>query len=288
MYLLNTNSEFLFYKLLSNSYFYKNNLLSDMFINFINKYLCFKKPKHIIVNKNRFNILLLIKLIHNLWKIKYISERGFLYIENIKYLKTSFLHYKKVNIYSSNGILVPGIIIPNTKSNTKYKMKIEIGVESLKEVYDLGINSNSLIGLQDSLSIINKNYLVSNQISSKIGLFILIEIISSFKTNTKINFILYKNLNNKTLILKTKIQIIIILNRMKRIGIIFINKDNLEKILLYCSKKNIICYINNFQINTYFITLNVKYLNTPNEMIKKKDLENFIQFFIWIFTKFNS
>ncbi|WP_186821686.1 hypothetical protein [Candidatus Karelsulcia muelleri] len=299
MYILNQNSEFLFYKLLSNYYLYKKNLLSDIFINVLNKYkkyLCLKKRNNIIVkNKpNRLNILLLIKLIHNFWKIKYISERGFLYIENIKYLNTSFLHYKKVNIYSSNGIILPGLIIPNQnyntnykKSNTKSKLKIDIGVETMNEVYELGITYNSLIFLTDSLSILNKKYLVSNHISSKLGLFIFLEIISSFKKNTNINFILYNNLKNKTLILKNKIKIIITLNRSKRIGIIFINKDNLEKILFYCQKTNIICYINNYKINTYFVTLNVKYLNTPNEMIKKKDLEKIIQFFIWIFTEFN-
>ncbi|MGX6961041.1 MAG: hypothetical protein ACEOLT_00355, partial [Candidatus Karelsulcia muelleri] len=287
MYILNKNSEFFFYKLLSNSYFYKNqnNLFSDLFINFIKKYnksLYLKKSTNIIVNKkpNIFNLLLLIKLIPNLWKIKYISERGFIYID-IKNIKTSFLHYKKVNIYSSNGIILPGLIIPNAKD----QIKIDLGVENLNEVYELGINYNALIGLQDSLSIMNNNYLVSNQISSKIGLFILIEIISSLKT---INFILYNNLNNKTLILKHQIQIIIILNRIQIIGRIFIKKENLEQILLYCSKNKIICYLKNLKINTYFINLKVKYLNTPNEMIKKTDLENLIQFVIWIFTRFDN
>ncbi|MGX7591272.1 hypothetical protein [Candidatus Karelsulcia muelleri] len=292
MYILNQNSEFLFYKLLSHYSFYNKYLLSDMFLNFINKYnKSLFKQKHIIVKivkkKNNiymFNILLLIKLIHNLWKIKYISERGFIYIENRNSLNKSFLHYKKVNIYSSNVRILPGIIVPNTK----YDIKIDIGVATLNEVYELGITYKSLIGLQDSLSIINNKYLVSNQISSKIGLFILIEIISYFQTtkNKNINFILFNNLNNKTLILNHQIKMIIILNKIKIIGIIFINKSNLEKILLYCYKQNISCYINNLKINTYFITLNVKYLNTPNEMIKKKDIENFIKFLIWILTKF--
>ncbi|MGX7590026.1 hypothetical protein ACT2CD_00520 [Candidatus Karelsulcia muelleri] len=299
MYILNQNSEFLFYKLLSNSYLSKNNLLSDIFLNVLNKYkkyLCLKKRNNIIVNNkpNRFQILLLIKLIHNFWKIKYISERGFIYIENIKDLNTSFLHYKKVNIYSSNGIILPGIIIPNNnyktsykKYNTKYKLKIDIGVSTMTEVYKLGINYNSVIFLRDSLSILNKKYLVSNHISSKLGLFILLEIKSSFTKQENINFILYNNLKNKTLILKNQIKIIITLNRRKRICMIFINKENLEKILFYCQKTNISCYINSYKINTYFVTLNVKYLNTPNEMIKKKDLEKIIQFVIWIFTEFN-
>ncbi|MGX7592952.1 hypothetical protein ACWNY4_00260 [Candidatus Karelsulcia muelleri] len=297
MYRLNQNSEFLFYKLLSNYYLYKKNLLSDIFIQCLNKYkkyLWWNKQTNIIVNKKpkRFHILLLIQLIQNVWYIKYISERGFLYIENIKDLNTSFLHYKKVNIYSSNGILRPGLIIPNKhyntsykKCNTKYKIKIDIGVENIHEVYELGINYRSVICLQDSLSILNKKYLVSNQISSKIGLFLIMEIISYLKQNTNINLILYNDLNNKTLILKNKIQIIITLNRRQRIGSIFIAKENVENILFYCSRNHIICYKNHFKINTYFVALKVKYLNTPNEMINKKDLENFIQFVIWIFTE---
>ncbi|MGX7592680.1 hypothetical protein [Candidatus Karelsulcia muelleri] len=282
-YILNTNSEFVFYKLLSNSSFYNKNLLSDIWRIYSHNYnnkLLVKKTKHIIVNKqhNIFNALLFIQLINNLLPIQYISERGFLYIDP---RNKSFLPYHKVNIYSSKGRILPGLIRPKTNET----LQIDIGVENRHEVYALGINYNALIGLQDSLSIINNKYLVSHHISSQIGIFMLIEIISYFKSHKHINFILYKNLTHKILMLNKKIQIIILLNRSQQVGMMLINKYHLESTLLYCYQHNIICYINHLKINTYFITFNVKYLNTPNEMIKKQDIENLIQFVIWIFTR---
>jgi hypothetical protein len=281
MYKLCSNSEFIFYKLLKSCPSIKR-VLSTLIIRLINKtnYILIHKNNIILREKNKqikTNPLLLIKIFNSLWKIKYISKRGFIYLDNPRDKKEALTYYNRINIFILKNNILQGIIVPNKKKI----IKIDLGVRSRSEVFSLGVNYNSFIGMQDNFSVVNSKYLISNNISNTIGLLLLIEVEKFLFKKNLLNFLLYKDFLFKILIIKDKIKIRLLLNNSKEIGIIVLSESRLNKFYGFCKKLSIFLGKDKLKPKNYFVSLVVKYLNTQSEMIYKKDIERLIKLIIW-------
>ncbi|MGX7592270.1 hypothetical protein [Candidatus Karelsulcia muelleri] len=275
MYKFNKNSEYLFFKIL-NSEGSKYNLFID-YIKEISS-ITLKDSGNILINiKNKKIIPLYITYIRkNVWKIKYISMTGFIFINYKKNnnIETKYLFYKKIFIYKKNGGIIPGLLIPSKKN----LLKIDIGTNSLKETCSLGVNLDDQVSLQDEVSVFNKKYLLSNEISSKIGLFFLWEIIN-YKNKQDINFLILKSQIPKIFLINYFVNITFLINNKVKIIDFFINQKIYKKLMLYCKNKLI-----NIQVLKkmahYIINFKVKYLKTPIEMILKSEIEKIINLII--------
>ncbi|MGX7592407.1 hypothetical protein ACT2CQ_00270 [Candidatus Karelsulcia muelleri] len=273
MYKFNKNSEYLFFKIL-NSEGSKYNLFID-YIKEISS-ITLKDSGNILINiKNKKILPLYITYIRqNVWKIKYISMTGFIFINYKKNnnIEKKYLFYKKIFIYKKNGGIIPGLLIPSKKN----LIKIDIGTNSLKETCSLGVNLDDQVSLQDEVSVFNKKYLLSNEISSKIGLFFLWEIIN-YKQD--INFLILKSQITKIFIINYFVNITFLINNKVKIIDFFINQKIYKKLMLYC-KKNLINIKVLKKMYHYIITFKVKYLKTPIEMILKSEIEKIMNLII--------
>ncbi|MGX7593390.1 hypothetical protein ACWNYL_00310 [Candidatus Karelsulcia muelleri] len=277
MYKFNNNSEYMFFKIL-------NSEGSNFFLDYIKEisYITLKYSGNILINipkKTEKIIPFYITYIRkNGWKIKYISRTGLIFINYKKTnkIENKYLFYKKIFIYQKHGGIIPGLLIPSKKN----LLKIDIGTNSLKETCSLGVNLDDKVSLQDEVSVFNKKYLLSNEISNKIGLFVLWEIRTS-KIQKDINCLILKSKLRKFFIINYLVNITFLINNKVKIIDLFINKKISKKLMLYCKNKMInIKVLKKHEHMYYIINVKVKYLKTPIEMILKSEIEKIINLII--------
>ncbi|MGX7590841.1 hypothetical protein [Candidatus Karelsulcia muelleri] len=269
MYKFTTNSEYLFFKILNYDSF-----LNNIFIDYIKQYSDYFSIKHngnILVKNIKLTPLYITYIRKNYWNIKYISPSGFLFLNKGLDINRKYLLYKKIFLYNNKGNIIPGVLIPTKKK----QIKIDIGTKDLKEVYSLGINLGDKVVLQEDFSIFNNKYLLSNEITNKIGFFILWELISLKK---QINFILIKDKNTK-LYFMNYVNLSFLINNKLKIIDCFINKPLGSELIYFCKKNNIKIKIFK-KIKKIDININIKYLKTPIEMILKSEIEKIINLII--------
>ncbi|UOQ38108.1 M42 family Peptidase [Candidatus Karelsulcia muelleri] len=265
-----TNSEYLFFKILNYDSF-----LNNIFIDYIKQssdYFSIKNNGNILVKNLKLTPIYITYIRNNCLNIKYISQSGFIFIKKGVDRNRKYLLYKKIFIYNNKGNLIPGVLIPTKKK----QMKIDIGTKDLKEVYSLGINLGAKVVLQEDFSIFNK-YLLSNEITNKIGLFILWELLS-LKNKRKINFMLIKDKNTKLYFMN---YLSFLRNNKLKIIDLFLKKP-LGCELIDCCKTNHIKIqiLKTIKKIHYIININIKYLKTPIEMILKSEIEKIINLII--------
>ncbi|MGX7590987.1 hypothetical protein [Candidatus Karelsulcia muelleri] len=274
MYKFTQNSEYLFFKILNyDSLLTSNNLFID-YLKTSSYYIMINTNGNILGKNINYNLtsLYITYIRTNIWEIKYISNSGFLFLN--KNLKRKYLLYKKIFISNKKGNIIPGVLIPNKNRN----MKIDIGTQDLKEVYSLGINLGDKVGLQEDFSIFNKKYLLSNEITNKIGLFILWEII---KTN--INFIIIKSKITKLYLMNYLVKLSFLINNTLKILDVFLKKTLGKEVISFCKRNNLnIKIFKKKKFIYYIINVNIKYLQSPIEMILKSEIEKIINLIIWV------
>ncbi|MGX7590131.1 hypothetical protein [Candidatus Karelsulcia muelleri] len=281
MYKFTKNSEYLFFKLLNLT---SNNLFIDYLKN--SSYHIRRNPNGNILVKNLNDNLTIIYITYlrtNIWEIKYISNSGFLFINNN--IKIKYLLYKKIFISNKKGNLIPGVLIPNKRKNSQQlrkTIKIDIGTQDLKEVYSLGINLGDKVGLQEDFSIFNKKYLLSNEITNKIGLFILWEILN-YNLKTKLNFILRKSNITKLYLMNYLVKLSFLINNTFKILEVFLKKTLGREVISFCQRHNInIKILTTNKFIYYILNVNIKYFQSPIEMMLKSEIEKIINLIIWV------
>ncbi|MGX7591129.1 hypothetical protein ACWNY2_00275 [Candidatus Karelsulcia muelleri] len=271
MYKFTPNSEYLFFKILNDSF------LKNIFLDYIKQssdYLSIKTNGNMLVKNIKLNHIYITYIRNPYWKIKYISNSGFLFLNKGIERNRKYLLYKKIFISNKKGNIIPGVLIP-TKKN---KIKIEIGTKDLKEVYSLGINLGDKVVLQEDFSIFNKKYLLSNEITNKLGLFILWELIS---LKQKINFIIIKEKNTKLYFINYLVNFSFLINKNLKIIDLFLKKPLGRELIYFCKKNNInIKIFKQRKKIDYIININIKYFKTPIEMILKSEIEKIINLII--------
>ncbi len=284
MYQFTKNSEYLFFKILNYDSllnFTSNNLFRD-YLKTSSYSILRNTNGNLLVKKTNYNLTTNIYITYlrtNIWEIKYISNSGFIFINNLN-LKRKSLFYKKVFIYNNKGNIIPGVLIPNNRN-----LKIDIGTQDLKEVYALGINLGDKVGLQEDFSIFNKKYLLSNEITNKIGLFILWEIIN-YNLKTNLNFILRKyKITKKLYLMNYLVKLSFLINNTLKIIDVFIKKTLKGKELIsFCQRNNIniLTKTKFFKFTYYILNVNIKYFQSPIEMILKSEIEKIINLIIFV------
>ncbi|MGX7590273.1 hypothetical protein [Candidatus Karelsulcia muelleri] len=274
MYKFTPNSEYLFFKMLNYDSF-----LNNIFLDYIKQsidYFSIKTNGNILGKNIKLTPIYITYIRTNYCNIKYISNSGFIFLNKGIDINRKYLLYKKIFIYNKKGNIIPGVLIP-TKNN---QIKIDIGTKALKEVYSLGINLGDKVVLQEDFSIFNNKYLLSNEITNKIGLFILWELIS-LSLNKKINFILIKEKNTKLYFMNYLVNLSFLINNKLKIIDLFIKKPLGSELIYFCQKNHIkikiFKQIKKIDIN---ININIKYFKTPIEMILKSEIEKIINLII--------
>ncbi|MGX7591983.1 hypothetical protein [Candidatus Karelsulcia muelleri] len=281
MYQFTKNSEYLFFKMLN---FTSNNLFIDYLKT--SSYHIRRNTNGNILGKNLNDNLTIIYITYlrtKIWEIKSISNSGFLFINNK--LKIKYLLYKKIFIYNNKGNLIPGLLIPNKikpSQQLRKTIKIDIGTQDLKEVYSLGINLGDKVGLQEDFSIFNKKYLLSHEITNQIGLFILWEILN-YNLKTKLNFILRKSKITKLYLMNYLVKLSVLINNTFKIIDVFLKKTLGREVISFCQRNKIkIKRLTTNKFLAYIINVNIKYFQSPIEMILKSELEKIINLIIWV------
>ncbi|UOQ32898.1 M42 family Peptidase [Candidatus Karelsulcia muelleri] len=275
MYKFTTNSEYLFFKILNYDSF-----LNNIFIDYIKQssdYFSIKTNGNILVKNLKLTPIYITYIRNHCFNIKYISQSGFIFLKKGVDINRKYLLYKKIFIYNNKGNLIPGVLIPTKKK----QMKIDIGTKDLKEVYSLGINLGAKVVLQEDFSIFNK-YLLSNEITNKIGLFILWELLS-LKNKRKINFMLIKDKKTKLYFMNYLVNLSVLINNKLKIIDLFLKKPLGCELIDFCKKNHIkikIKILKKIKKIHYIININIKYLKTPIEMILKSEIEKIINLII--------
>ncbi|MGX7592127.1 hypothetical protein [Candidatus Karelsulcia muelleri] len=290
MYQFTKNSEYLFFKILTYDSllnFTSNNLFRDYLKT--SSYSIMRNPNGNLLVKKIYNLtnLYITYIRTNIWEIKYISNSGFLFLNKNLNLKRKYLLYKKIFIYNKKGNIIPGVLIPNKRKNRNLrnlKIKIDIGTQDLKEVYSLGINLGDKVGFQEDFSIFNKKYLLSNEITNKIGLFILWEIRNYFKTNRNfLNFLLRKYNITKLYLMNYLVKLSVLINNTLKLIDIFLKTTLGREVISFCQRNNInIKILTKNKLTYYIINVNIKYFQSPIEMILKSEIEKIINLIIFV------
>ncbi|MGX7592811.1 hypothetical protein ACWNYD_00235 [Candidatus Karelsulcia muelleri] len=290
MYQFTKKSEYLFFKILNYDSLLNltsNNLFRD-YLNQSSYSLLRNTNGNLLVKNINYNLtnLYITYIRSNIWEIKYISNSGFLFINKNLNLKRKYLLYKKIFIYNKKGNIIPGVLIPNKRKNLRnlrnLKIKIDIGTQDFKEVYSLGINLGDKVGLQEDFSIFNKKYLLSNEITNKIGLFILWEILNyNFKTN--LNFLLIKYNITKLYLMNYLVKLSFLINNTLKILEVFITKILGREVISFCQRNNInIKILTKNKLTYYILNVKIKYFQSPIEMILKSEIEKIINLIIFV------
>ncbi|MGX7592545.1 hypothetical protein [Candidatus Karelsulcia muelleri] len=274
MYKFTTNSEYLFFKILTYDSF-----LNKIFIDYIKQasdYFSIKPNGNILGKTLKLTPVYITYIRPNYWNIKYISNSGFIFLNKGLDINRKYLFYKKIFIYNNKGNIIPGVLIP-TKNKT---LKIDIGTKALKEVYSLGINLGDKVVLQEEFSIFNNKYLLSNEMTNKIGLFILCELLN-LSFNKPLNFIILKEKHTKLYFMNYLVNLSFLINNKLKIIELFLKQPLGSELIYFCQnhhlkiksfKKRKKIYIN--------ININIKYFKTPIEMILKSEIEKIINLII--------
>ncbi|MGX7590702.1 hypothetical protein ACWNYA_00265 [Candidatus Karelsulcia muelleri] len=272
MYKFTPNSEYLFFKILNYESF-----LNNIFIDYIKQYsdyLSLKNTGNILVKNIKLTPIYITYIRKNYCNIKYISPSGFLFLNKGLDINRKYLLYKKILISNNKGNIIPGVLIP-TKTNN---LKIDIGTKDLKEVYSLGINLGDKVVLQEDFSIFNNKYLLSNEITKNLGLFILWELIS---LKQKRNFLIIKEKNTKLYFINYLVNLSFLINKKLKIIDLFLKKPLCRELIDFCKRThiNIKTFKKRKKID-YIININIKYFKTPIEMILKSEIEKIINLII--------
>ncbi|MGX7593096.1 hypothetical protein ACWNYJ_00260 [Candidatus Karelsulcia muelleri] len=274
MYKFTTNSEYLFFKILTYDSF-----LNNIFIDYIKQssdYFSIKPNGNILGKTLKLTPIYITYIRKNYWNIKYISNSGFIFLNKGLDINRKYLFYKKIFIYNKKGNLIPGVLIPTQKN----KLKIDIGTKALKEVYSLGINLGDKVVLQEEFSIFNNKYLLSNEITNKIGLFILWELLN-LSLKQKLNFILIKAKPTKLYFMNYLVNLSVLINNKLKILDFFLKKPLGSELIYFCQKNHIKIKIFQNRKKIYInIKIKIKYFKTPIEMILKSEIEKIINLII--------
>jgi len=136
------------------------------------------------------------------FRVKYISDKGYIYVIKNGGVDQQIAPSKKVNVHTSNGEIIDGFFgwpaIHVRGKGTKEthpsmdNIFIDVGADSKKEVNKMGIYVGNLITYPDKFSIMNNKYYVGKALDNKIGGYILSQVAKSInKKQTKLPFGLY-------------------------------------------------------------------------------------------------
>ena len=134
------------------------------------------------------------------WFVNYINEDGFIYVIRNGGSDHMIAPSKKVNIYTSKGV-VPAVFgwpAIHTRKGDKEQAPslknifLDCGCTSRKEVEDLGIRVGDVITFADELGELNDRYYVGRALDNRMGGFMIAQVAKQLKeTATTLPFSLY-------------------------------------------------------------------------------------------------
>lgn len=135
------------------------------------------------------------------FRVKYISDKGYLYVSKNGGVDHQIAPSKMVNIHTKNG-MVEGFFgwpaIHTRGAGTKEthpsieNIFIDVGVEKKEELEDMGIHVGCLVTYPDKFKVINDKFYTGKALDDKLGGFILTQIAKEIREkNIKLPYDLY-------------------------------------------------------------------------------------------------
>lgn len=122
--------------------------------------------------------------------VRHISDIGMIHLMTIGGVKDSAKSFQKVNITKVDGTKIKGLMNCSYDENNKVKdVYVDVGVNTSKEVYDLGINIGDMVCFDSDSELLSENIFMAKALDDRIGCYILSEIdkrIKNIKTENDI------------------------------------------------------------------------------------------------------